>query len=119
MSSHESSIPTPHPVARLLTDEMKARVRAATFEPAPRPCMFTDTASREYRCPLAVAFDMDGHPGAWTIANRLGWTKDDPRIPTLSHFINNLHRYKSPADVYALLDCIPDAARPSDAEARP
>jgi hypothetical protein len=100
-----------HAVADLLTDEQRARVRAATFETAPRPFMFTASGAPEYRCPLAVAFDLDGSPGAWTIAHRLGWKHDDPRISTIKRFINNLHRIEDPADVYILLGCVPDARR--------
>lgn len=122
--STESSRLAPHPVAALLTPEMKARVRAARFYRDSDPDReFCATVAAEVDgvicCPMGVAIGSarnawDAHPIPDTVMEALE-IEDANAMQVIEHFIHLIDQdgVTDPADVYALLDCLPiDAARP-------
>jgi hypothetical protein len=66
------------------------------------------------RCPLGVAFDIDGMPDSDIIAKHAGWKRDGNEARLVIQFFDALHKLDS-GSVYALLGCTDpddDASRP-------
>lgn len=102
-------MPTPHPVAALLSDEMKARVRAVTFIHTSDGIA---TPGTDCRCPFAVALAWGGPgwPDEHEIASAIGVT-GPVMIGQIRELIADFDEgFVAPTDVYALLDCLPDDA---------
>lgn len=94
-----------HPIADLLTDEMRARVRAATFVRYGQG-IATPGDWGECLCPLAVAF---GWPGpAWPDVQRAAELLGTSDKTAVSDFIRTVDGGDvEPDDVYAMLGCEP------------
>jgi hypothetical protein len=91
-----------HPVAALLTDEMRARVRAARFEDYDGLLAVED---HPRICPLAVALGRSNSDIAEILAT-FGVKYGDPGWDAVWDFIKWADRPgHDPADVYALLGC--------------
>lgn len=108
--------PGPHPVARLLNDEQRARVRAATFVRVGARIAAEPNPLGLCVCPLGVAVDIRdaGQPTPNRICDKLGITYVNGSYPdanfenrmAVRDFIDKADNGKiDPADVYALLGC--------------
>lgn len=115
----ESSTARRHPVADLLTDEMKARVRAATFKKVRFGSRHRIAAERNSHgrcvCPLGVAVGITttSQPTTMPLCNRLGINIGDDfdKYLAVCDFASKADEGSfDPADVYVMLGC---------AEARP
>ena len=104
-----------HPVADLLTDEMKARVRAATFgkhRSVGKRARVTAKIGRYLCCPLGVALGRYGDgdsfrfPCVGVAVNLLGVPNDDAAWDAVHDFTEKVDSGRiEPADVKALLGC--------------
>lgn len=99
----------PHAVAALLTDEQKARVRAARFEAHQvrgRRATVMAKIGRRWCCPIAVAIGQMGCPSSHVSAPALGISLSDNRIFTIEAFTDLVDRGQvAPSDIHALLGC--------------
>ena len=98
-----------HPMAEFLTDEMRARVGAVTFESVcTRGFLHATVAKVGYRwcCPLAVALGIEGAPEAWCLRSRFNISEPSSFMPTVRDFISQVdHGEIGPDDVKAALGC--------------
>jgi hypothetical protein len=105
----------PHPIAALLTPEMKERVRATTFYRTRTKRIAALMPNNRRVCPLGVAVGLTGMemPDPWAITERLGLsyeasTYEVNRQQRLDVFglISQFDKGEiDPADVHALLGC--------------
>ncbi len=95
-----------HPVARLLTPEMKARVRAATFI---RDCngmssviTENDNPFSDRRCPLSIAVQLECST-RHLVYRALGVMQPHPDVESFMAWADSIH--SNPEDVKVLLGC--------------
>lgn len=102
----------PHPVAALLTPEMKERVRAKQFSRA-----HFGIRAEDGRCPLGVAIGTEyGLTLSMDVCRALDIALDAPERRHIRDFMELMDyqsRGANPADVYALLDCLPEPPAPA------
>lgn len=105
-----------HAVAKLLTPEMKERVRAAKFtrhRAASKRAQITAKIGRFLCCPLGVALgrydsDLYRFPSAGIAVNLLGVPDDDAAWDAIADFTEKVDTGAiKPADIKAVLGCEP------------
>jgi hypothetical protein len=92
-----------HPVADLLTDEQRERVRATEFVNDCNGVSAQPTERSDRRCPLAVAVGLDCSIRPW-VYRALGVPQPHPAV---ENFMEWADRQNDPADVKVLLGCEP------------
>lgn len=108
----------PHPVARLLTPEMKARVKAATFVRWGSRVVASASLDGRTVCPLGVALGWPCSPSHPQVFEALGVSDQQPGSSAQARIDLRAFMYDvdsgafDPADIHALLGCGPGEVMP-------